>query len=359
MFSRRRLTTGKNEMERTASYHDLSLHENDLIIISFHHIAFDNSSLKPFIKAFQQACWTSRNQQSAPPTLQYIDFALYEQRLLADRNSDSKMNRAHRYWTNLLNGYDWNKICRYVPNENRTEQNASGRSYSSRFSFDQSIVDEMILFTSTNNIIMFSLCLACYYILLLKLTGDNDLCISGVMANRFKEEMINLIGMFVNILPYRINVEPKYSFGDFVQKIHKLSNDILEHACLPYQYIVNSHNEQTQQIFPSSLFQYESLVSSLTAKNNLECTVDDGDVAVLEAYFDRDRSHGNGVVAFDVGVGYPRSCSSLIIDEISMVGFTMFQQVDARLQPEMCGPRGLTRGDRGATWYGRGGCENF
>ncbi|CAF4013774.1 unnamed protein product, partial [Adineta steineri] len=31
-----------------------------------------------------------------------------EQALLADTNIDSKMSKARRYWSNLVNGYDWN-----------------------------------------------------------------------------------------------------------------------------------------------------------------------------------------------------------------------------------------------------------
>ncbi|CAF0774947.1 unnamed protein product [Adineta steineri] len=81
------------------------LYENDIIALSFHHIAFNNSSLMVFIKAFKQIELTNEHQPilSVP---QYIDFALYEQALLADTNIDSKMNKARRFWSNLMNGYD-------------------------------------------------------------------------------------------------------------------------------------------------------------------------------------------------------------------------------------------------------------
>ncbi|CAF4213004.1 unnamed protein product, partial [Adineta steineri] len=63
------------------------LYENDIIALSFHHIAFDNSSLMAFIKAFKQIDLANK-QQSILSILQYIDFALYEQALLADTNID-------------------------------------------------------------------------------------------------------------------------------------------------------------------------------------------------------------------------------------------------------------------------------
>ncbi|UJR06587.1 hypothetical protein I4U23_010871 [Adineta vaga] len=286
-------------IERTDDYHDVSLHENDLIVISFHHIALDANSAKPFIQAFKQACWINRHQQPTLLIPQYIDVALYEQAMLADTSTDSKMNKARRFWSNLMNGYDWTKTQDFISNKNKTNKKSFGRSYSVAFTLDQQLVDGMALYATENNITMFSLCLACYYILLMKLVNDddkNDLCIASVMANR-SQGMENMIGMFVNVVPYRMKMEPEGSFSYLTRKVQELSNNILEHAYLPYQHIINSYEQRDQQALPSILFQYESLVSSLTAKNNKEFTID-GDID-LGMYFDRDRLHGNGVVAFD------------------------------------------------------------
>ncbi|CAF1561671.1 unnamed protein product [Adineta ricciae] len=289
-------------VERTNNYHDLSLHENDLLIISFHHIAFDNSSLRPFLKAFKKACWKNFHEKPTLSALQYIDFALYEQKMLADKNIDSKMNKARQFWSKLMKGYDWNKKPYLAHNENKINKTSPGRGYSTSFSLEQHIVDGMMLYAAKNHITMFSLSLACYYILLMKLinnnNNNNDLCVAGVIANRFKEEMKDMIGMFVNLVLYRIIIEPENSFNYLTQKVQRLSNDVLEYACLPYQHIINSHEQREQQVLPSASLQYESLISSLTAKNAMETTID-GNVD-MGLYFDRDRSHGNGITLFDI-----------------------------------------------------------
>ena len=57
--------------------------------------------------------------------------------------------------------------------------------------------------------------------------------------------------------------------------------------------------------------------------------------------------------------------NSVICWEIILI-FELDQNIDEtelrtkfQLDPEVCGPRGLARGDRGATWYGRVGAKKF
>ncbi|CAF4214796.1 unnamed protein product, partial [Adineta steineri] len=155
-------------VQRSPENHDDLLHEGDLIIFVIHHVAFDLSSSKPFLKAFERACWAKEYQQSVLTIPQYIDFALYEQALLADTNAESKMNKARRFWANLMHGYNWDKIRYLVPNEDQTDRLHSGRGYTTAFIINQDVVDAMMLFAATNSVTMFSLSLACYYAFLFK-----------------------------------------------------------------------------------------------------------------------------------------------------------------------------------------------
>ncbi|CAF4041132.1 unnamed protein product, partial [Adineta steineri] len=287
-------------IQRSNDEYDHRLSEGDLVAITFHHISFDNSSLKPFIEAFKKACLTDHRQQPILSIPQYIDFTLYEQSMLADTRVDSKMNKARQFWSNLMDGYDWNRTRQLIPGETDTKQIRSARGFSTTFSVNQRIVNAMMLCASSNNSTMFALSLACYYAFLFKLMNDDDLCVAGNIANRFVQETKDMIGMFVNLAPYRMKIEPNKSFDHLVRKVQQLSSSILEHGCLPYQHIINSYDQRGHQVLPSTLFHYESLMSSITQSNKLEGTTDEG--TVLGIYFDRDRSHGNGIALFDLSV---------------------------------------------------------
>ncbi|CAF1117030.1 unnamed protein product [Adineta steineri] len=278
-----------------------SLHENDLIVFTIHHIAFDLTSSKSFVKAFERAYWINAHHHSTLLTQQYIDFAQYEQAMLVDMNPNSKTNKARRFWSDLMDGYDWNRIRAFVSTEIRYNQTRSGRGHSTVFVFDQRVVDNMMMFASSNNITMFSLSFASFYAFLFKLLkNEEDLCVASVVANRFNQETKEMIGMFVNILPYRIQIEPNKSFNHFVRKVQQLSTDILEHASLPYQEIIGLHDKQKRRRLPSTFFEYVSLMSSMTQKTTVESTVDKD--LVLGIYYDRDRSRGNGLAIFDMSV---------------------------------------------------------
>ncbi|CAF4257538.1 unnamed protein product, partial [Adineta steineri] len=121
---------------------------------------------------------------------------------------------------------------------------------------------------------------------------DDDLCVGSVIANRTKQEMKDMIGMFINLVLYRMKMEANNSFEYLIRKIQELSSDVIGHSYLSYQHIINSQDQQNHQVLPSTLFQYESLVSSVTAKNNLEVgAVEENSIPII--YFDRDRSHDN------------------------------------------------------------------
>ncbi|CAF4441251.1 unnamed protein product, partial [Adineta steineri] len=138
-------------MQRSNDEHDHLLMEGDLLAITFHHISFDNSSLKPFIEALKKACWTDPHQQPVSSTPQYIDFTLYEQTMLADRRMNSKMNEARQFWSNLMDGYDWNRIRQLVPDNIDSNRIRSGRGFSTTFSINEHVVDAMMLCASSNN----------------------------------------------------------------------------------------------------------------------------------------------------------------------------------------------------------------
>ncbi|CAF1419955.1 unnamed protein product [Adineta steineri] len=285
-------------IQRSNDEYDHRLSEGDLVTITFHHISFDNSSLKPFIEAFKKACWSDRRQQPVLLTPQYIDFTLYEQTMLDDTRIDSKMNKARQFWSNVMDGYDWNRVRQLVPDKTDIQQIRSGRGFSTTFSINQHVVDAMMLYASLNNSTMFALSLACYYAFLFKLMNDDDLCVAGNIANRFVQETKDMIGMFVNLAPYRTKIEPNKPFDHLLKKVQQLSSNILEHGCLPYQHIINSYDQRGHQVLPSTLFHYESLMSSVSQSNKAEATTDEG--SVLGIYFDRDRSHGNGTALFDL-----------------------------------------------------------
>jgi hypothetical protein len=271
------------------------LKPNDLIIFVFHRIAFDYNSVGPFIIAFTQAY----NQiKSHTTNLQYIDFTLYEKAQLADVSQNSKMNKARQFWSKQMDDYNLNDKYA-LPIASKQEINKrSGRGHSAAFDLDSDIVEAQIEFASSYNMSMFHLGLACYFIFLYELNNGSikDICVACPTDNRPLMEMKSMIGMFINILPYRMEIEPNRSFVDFVQCIRRLCIDVLEHAQLPYQLIMSDKNSLCPSKIPFH-FRYDSIDSLTTEDMTLEPKTKDG---TFSLYTDRAWLHGNGVASNDL-----------------------------------------------------------
>ncbi|CAF1050606.1 unnamed protein product [Didymodactylos carnosus] len=128
-----------------------------------------------------------------------------------------------------------------------------------------------------------------HYIFLYKLTGgEKDLCIGSMNENRYRQELHNIIGMFVNTLPYRLTLDPTLSFKNLLMQVQQLCLDILEYSYFPYQQIIQLHRTKHQQSllpFIQIIFQFETssqLSNDIGLDENILCQlVDDNKVLSL------------------------------------------------------------------------------
>lgn len=274
---------------------DEYLKSNDMILFVFHQIAFDYNSFGPFILAFSEAY----NQiQKRVTNLQYIDFTLYEYARLNDGNRMSKMNEARQFWSKQMYGYKHEEQYSLSTISARNINKRSGESYSIAFDLDSHLVEIQSEFASLNNVSMHHMGLACYYIFLYELNNHNinDLCIACQTDNRPLVELQYMIGMFANILPYRIQIEPKHSFIDFLKRIRELCTDIIKYTEPPYQLIMGDTNGLHSPKIPFH-FRYDSIDFSPTVETSLELKAKD---AILSLYTDRAWMYSNGVTSNDL-----------------------------------------------------------
>ncbi|CAF1215394.1 unnamed protein product, partial [Adineta steineri] len=207
--------------------------DSDVLVIGFHHAAIDQSSVSIFLNDLDNAYNSNMmllDNNEEP--LQYIDYSVHE-RLI-------NMTLSREFWRSQLNGY--NQECRLLLPVDRDclySDQRSGYASIARTSFDSEVSISFLNYASSHQITPFQLCLATFYAFLFKLTyQQNDLCISCLNANRYRTELQNMIGMFVSTLPYRIQVDPDWSFGELAEHVREKCVSILEHSHYPLQHIL-------------------------------------------------------------------------------------------------------------------------
>ncbi|CAF3767044.1 unnamed protein product, partial [Adineta steineri] len=250
--------------------HQTSLNENennsnefiinsDVLLIAFHHVASDRASFPIF---FNDLCFAYNTNAIAieddddDELLQYIDYSIHER--LID------MTTSREFWYLQLEEYNLeSRLSLPVDRHRVSNDHRSGSASVTQISFDNEISQSFLDYASIHHVTPFQLGLSVLYAFLFKLAhGENDLCISCLNANRHKIEVQNIIGMFVSILPYRIEIDPRWSFDDLVKYVREKCLSILEYSHYPLQHILaNLHIDQSNISFLETVYDFITISS--------------------------------------------------------------------------------------------------
>ncbi|CAF1230184.1 unnamed protein product [Adineta steineri] len=249
--------------------HQISLNENensgnefvmtsDVLLIAFHHAAFDRASRSIFFNDLCSAYNTNAIsiEDDDDESLQYIDYSVHER--LMD------MTTSRDFWCLQLEEYNLeHRLSLPVDRHRSSNDHRSSSACFTEISFDNDISQSFVDYASIQHVTPFQLGLSILYAFLFKLTHDeNDLCISCLNANRYKTELHNIMGMFVSTLPYRVQLDRHCSFDELVKYVQEKCLSILEHSHYPLQHILaNSHIDQSNVPFFQTVFDFITVSS--------------------------------------------------------------------------------------------------
>ncbi|CAF5028227.1 unnamed protein product, partial [Rotaria sp. Silwood1] len=184
-------------------------------------------------------------------SLQYIDYSVYEHQM--------DMTLSRDFWQSQLQGYNFEyQLSLPTDRQRLSNQQRSALASITQITFDDDVTTEFLKYASAQQVTPFQLGLATFYTFLFKLTyGQTDICISCLNANRYRNELENMIGMFVATLPYRIQLDCHWLFDELVKHVREKCLSILEHAHYPLQYILaESHLNPSNVSFLETMFDF-------------------------------------------------------------------------------------------------------
>ena len=227
---------------------------SDVLIIAFHHSAFDRSSGSIFYNDLWHAYNKTNIWSEDTELFQYIDYSIHER--LID------MTTMREFWQRQLAG---NNLERQLPlpldRHRSSGDQRSGLAHVARITFNDDLTTSFFNYASAHQVTPFQLGLAVFYAFLFKLTHrQNDLCVACVNANRYRTELQTMIGMFVATLPYRVQLDSDWSFEQLLSYVREKSLAILEHAHYPLQQILaDTHLEESNAKFLETIFDFVTI----------------------------------------------------------------------------------------------------
>jgi hypothetical protein len=249
------------------------LSDKDAIIFNFHHALFDFPSMDVFLHDLSEAYTTGQLTTNDDTVLRYLDckheyflfffrirLSFYSSYSDAVIEQQMSMTAANMFWLDTLHDCNLDRPLPLPYDQYRLlDEHRTGRGTSVSFDFGEDLSHHFLAYSSSNNITPEQLALACYYAFLFKLTnGERDLCIGMNTHGRYKEELMSMIGMFVNAIPLRCQLDPQWSFYQLVDHVEEIITNSLEYSYFPLQRILAQHPNSTKPAFLDVSFVFQS-----------------------------------------------------------------------------------------------------
>ncbi|MCP5053604.1 MAG: hypothetical protein GY940_40935, partial [bacterium] len=232
------------------------------LLLTFHHIIFDGWSMEVLEREFYllyESYKIENGRETGPDTLlgpapiQYKDFAVWHNRLLADQTT---MQAAKRFWKGQLieNGEPLPLRLPY----NFSKENLTGKESSGfRAVIPGTVIDKLKAFAGASNASLFMVLLTGFNVFLSQVSGQKDIILAVPGAARQHEDLKNTIGFFVNTLILRNRVDPDESFARFLARVQENTFQVLEYQSYPLELICSELKIKYPEIsvfFNMSLF---------------------------------------------------------------------------------------------------------
>ena len=208
--------------------------QEDYLYVGIHHINFDAWSQNVFIRDLILLYDANRlNEQPKLPelTIQYSDYALALNEWLKGETRAAFIE----HWKNILSG-ELPTLELPIDRQRPPMQTDQG----ARIHFDLSPVLSAKIkeFCRNERITPFHLFLAVYAVLLMHYSGQEDIILGCPFANRPRPEQDGMVGLFVNVLPIRLNLGGDPSVHDLLKQVRAVILDAFIWQALPFESLV-------------------------------------------------------------------------------------------------------------------------
>lgn len=253
----------------------LTLSENDYVaIFNMHHIASDGWSMGLLVKEFcslYRAFRRGENSDLPELTVQYSDFAHWQQSLLASEVAQQQMD----YWKSQLQGLP---VVHSLPLDNpRTAKQDFSGSVELQ-TIPAEIVKKVDSLCQKQGVTKFMLLQTMFSLLLSRYGTSDDVVIGTPVAGRLHQNTEELIGCFINSLVLRTKVKENEPFNQFLERNKQMIVDAFDNQVTPFDLLVDELNP-VRNLSHDPVFQ---IVFSLNNTESHDLLLDDLEVRQLQ-----------------------------------------------------------------------------
>ncbi len=204
-----------------------------LILLDTHHIIVDGVSLNILMRDF---CKLYNDEEVLESDFSYIDYSVWENNYI---NSE-EINKSDKYWSSVCSNTDVPVLN--LPYDYPATNSKSYNGDKIGYSMQKETFEKLQALAKSLNVSEYTLFLTALYIVLYKYTSQTDLIVASPFAGRSFEELSNVIGMFVNNIILRKNIEVTSSVSDLLKSVQNTVTNSLSNQPYPYEFIAKKLN---------------------------------------------------------------------------------------------------------------------
>ncbi len=195
-----------------------------LILLDTHHIIMDGVSLNILMRDF---CKIYNNEEISELEFSYVDYSAWENNYI----KSEEIKEYDKYWASVFPNADIPTLNLPYDYPTSTKKfNGDKISYNMKSDVFKKLQD----LSKSHKVSEYTLFITALYVLLYKYTLQTDLIVASPLANRNLEEFHNVIGMFVNNIVLRKNIDTSKSVKELLRDVQDTVNDALSNQ--PYSY---------------------------------------------------------------------------------------------------------------------------
>lgn len=203
---------------------------NHILLVDMHHIITDGVSQGVLVEEFK-ALYSG--QDLAPLHLQYKDFAEWQQ----SPEQLQVKTRQQEFWMEMFAD---ELTSMELPLDRERPSVSDHTGHTLGFNIDKHRSKKLIDIAEAQGATMFMVVLSIYYVLLSKLSNQEDIVIGTPTAGRQHADLERVIGMFVNTLPIRNSVNSEFSYLEFLSQVKSQCLLSFENQGYPYEELLEN-----------------------------------------------------------------------------------------------------------------------
>ncbi|MEI6147969.1 MAG: amino acid adenylation domain-containing protein, partial [bacterium] len=220
--------------------------DDHLLMLNFHHIIIDASTITTFRRELAlcyQAFSADKDPDLPPLPLQYADYAQRQRARLTPEKTAALLD----YWRTALEGAP---ALLELPTDYRRPRVQTFDSGNVAFTLSAELLQELRALRTAEGVSLFAVCLSAFQVLLMRMSGQEDVVVGVSHVDRKSPEVQPLIGCFVNMLPVRATFSDALPFREFLRQVQGTLRDAIAHHELPFQKLVENLVPKRRASYP-------------------------------------------------------------------------------------------------------------